>query len=88
VQPFKNAAIRETKNAAIRETRQDPQEAHGSHSGILQQLHDIRRYRSGQLPVATRTPQSHGCRTFRNFQTMAYWIAGGLTLEIRFAPTH
>lgn len=41
---------------------------------------------NGLLQLARR--RARGYRTFRNFQAMAYWIAGGLTIETRFVPTH
>jgi transposase len=41
---------------------------------------------NGLLQLARR--RARGYRTFRNFQAMAYWIAGGLTIVIRPAPTH
>ncbi len=41
---------------------------------------------NGLLQLASR--RARGYRTFRNFQAMAYWIAGGLTLEIRPTATH
>jgi transposase len=40
---------------------------------------------NGLLQLARR--RARGYRTFRNFQAMAYWIAGGLTVEIRPAAT-
>ncbi len=41
---------------------------------------------NGLLQLARR--RARGYRTFRNFQAMAYWIAGGLTIAIRPVPTH
>lgn len=41
---------------------------------------------NGLLQLARR--RARGYRTFRNFQAMAYWIAGGLTIETRPVPTH
>jgi transposase len=41
---------------------------------------------NGLLQLARR--RARGYRTFRNFQAMAYWIAGGLTIENRRALTH
>ena len=41
---------------------------------------------NGLLQLARR--RARGYRTFRNFQAMAYWIAGGLTIEPRSALTH
>ena len=41
---------------------------------------------NGLLQLARR--RARGYRTFRNFQAMAYWIAGGLTIKIHPAPTH
>lgn len=41
---------------------------------------------NGLLQLARR--RARGYRTFRNFQAMAYWIAGGLTIKIRPALTH
>lgn len=38
------------------------------------------------LQLARR--RARGYRTFRNFQAMAYWIAGGLTIEFRPGATH
>jgi transposase len=32
--------------------------------------------------------RARGYRTFRNFQAMAYWIAGGLTIDIPLDATH
>jgi len=41
---------------------------------------------NGLLQLARR--RARGYRTFRNFQAMAYWIAGGLTIEPRPDATH
>lgn len=41
---------------------------------------------NGLLQLARR--RARGYRTFRNFQAMAYWIAGGLTIENHPIPTH
>jgi transposase len=41
---------------------------------------------NGLLQLARR--RARGYRTFRNFQAMAYWIAGGLTIETRPNATH
>jgi transposase len=41
---------------------------------------------NGLLQLARR--RARGYRTFRNFQAMAYWIAGGLTIEFRPISTH
>ena len=41
---------------------------------------------NGLLQLARR--RARGYRTFRNFQAMAYWIAGGLTIENRPTITH
>lgn len=41
---------------------------------------------NGLLQLARR--RARGYRTFRNFQAMAYWIAGGLTIEIHPKATH
>ena len=41
---------------------------------------------NGLLQFARR--RARGYRTFRNFQAMAYWIAGGLDIQIRSAATH
>jgi len=41
---------------------------------------------NGLLQLARR--RARGYRTFRNFQAMAYWIAGGLTIKTRLKPTH
>ncbi|MEX1044508.1 MAG: ISL3 family transposase [Chthoniobacterales bacterium] len=41
---------------------------------------------NGLLQLARR--RARGYRTFRNFQAMAYWIAGGLTIQTRPTPTH
>ena len=41
---------------------------------------------NGLLQLARR--RARGYRTFRNFQAMAYWIAGGLTLKCRPISTH
>jgi len=41
---------------------------------------------NGLLQLARR--RARGYRTFRNFQAMAYWIAGGLTIEPRSVTTH
>jgi len=41
---------------------------------------------NGLLQLARR--RARGYRTFRNFQAMAYWIAGGLTIENRPTTTH
>lgn len=41
---------------------------------------------NGLLQLARR--RARGYRTFINFQAIAYWIAGGLDIEIRPAATH
>ncbi len=41
---------------------------------------------NGLLQLARR--RARGYRTFRNFQAMAYWIAGGLIIENHPIPTH
>lgn len=41
---------------------------------------------NGLLQLARR--RARGYRTFRNFQAMAYWIAGGLTIQPRHPSTH
>jgi transposase len=41
---------------------------------------------NGLLQLARR--RVRGYRTFRNFQAMAYWIAGGLTIEFQPISTH
>lgn len=41
---------------------------------------------NGLLQLARR--RARGYRTFRNFQAMAYWIAGGLTIGTRPISTH
>ena len=41
---------------------------------------------NGLLQLARR--RARGYRTFRNFQAMAYWIAGGLDIQSRKAATH
>jgi transposase len=41
---------------------------------------------NGLLQLARR--RARGYRTFRNFQAMAYWIAGGLTIDNHLATTH
>ena len=41
---------------------------------------------NGLLQLARR--RARGYRTFRNFQAMAYWIAGGLSIQTRVSPTH
>jgi hypothetical protein len=40
---------------------------------------------NGLLQLAGR--RARGYRTFRNFHATAYWVAGGLTIEIRPATT-
>ncbi|MEI7927713.1 MAG: transposase [Verrucomicrobiales bacterium] len=41
---------------------------------------------NGRLQLARRS--ARGYRTFRTFRAMAYWIAGGLSIEPHSAPTH
>ncbi len=41
---------------------------------------------NGLLQLARR--RARGYRTFINFQAMAYWIAGGLDIEILPSATH
>ena len=41
---------------------------------------------NGLLQLARR--RARGYRTFRNFRAMAYWIAGGLSIEPRVSTTH
>ena len=41
---------------------------------------------NGLLQLARR--RARGFRTFANFQAMAYWIAGGLTIDIPESATH
>ena len=41
---------------------------------------------NGLLQLARR--RARGYRTFRNFQAIAYWIAGGLDIEPHMSPTH
>ena len=41
---------------------------------------------NGLLQLARR--RARGYRTFRNFQAIAYWIAGGLDIQTRTAMTH
>jgi len=41
---------------------------------------------NGLLQLARR--RARGYRTFRNFQAMAYWIAGGLSIQTRVSATH
>src|SRR6188474_2981349 len=41
---------------------------------------------NGLLQLARR--RARGYRTFRNFQAMAYWIAGGLTIKFHPISTH